>query len=389
MVSTEFIDWLRPLIVAAIGLSSSASVFFILLSGYRYMTSRGNPDGLVVAKSTLKNALIGLVVVIGSTLIMSTFTNSLDVTNRNSETLTYKLDEIEGEDGSGGVAGLAIGVMSGFLSDFISSLGRPFVEGLRDYSQNTPTVSNNENVFTLWLVVLGISNGLFLLGVILVGFRIMSAGSLGLHEVDLKQSMLRLAVIFILMNTSIYLIDSLIDIANKMNEIVTGSELRIWEVLLVKLKDVGNERIASLLMMVIFVATSLAMLVFYVIRIVKIFFGAVIAPLVLLCFVLPVLRDVSLSLIRAYVINIFLLFFHSIILILSSTLFDDLGEKDNGVLMPLILGIATLVLLLKSQGVINEVSIIRTGSRVIGRTGQMLYKGVRGNSSSKEVEQLG
>src|SRR3989344_7165189 len=61
-------------IITLIGTASA--VFFLIKGGYHYIISSGNPESLIQAKKTIRNALIGLVIILGAGLIISTFQNA-------------------------------------------------------------------------------------------------------------------------------------------------------------------------------------------------------------------------------------------------------------------------------------------------------------------------
>jgi hypothetical protein len=54
-----------------------ASVAFIIYGGYKYMYSAGSPDGMVKARKTIMNAVVGLVLSILSVAIVNTISGSL------------------------------------------------------------------------------------------------------------------------------------------------------------------------------------------------------------------------------------------------------------------------------------------------------------------------
>ena len=66
VVNATVQDYLRPIMFALVGLAGAVSAFFLVVGGIEYMTSSGKPDKLEHAKKTLKNALIGLILVIGA-----------------------------------------------------------------------------------------------------------------------------------------------------------------------------------------------------------------------------------------------------------------------------------------------------------------------------------
>jgi hypothetical protein len=53
------------------------SVGFIIYGGYKYMISAGSPDGMVAARKTILNAVIGLVISIGSVAIVRTIAEKM------------------------------------------------------------------------------------------------------------------------------------------------------------------------------------------------------------------------------------------------------------------------------------------------------------------------
>lgn len=58
--------YITPAMLTISGLATLVCTFFIVVGGIRYMTSSGNPEKLFQAKTVLKNALIGLVIVLAA-----------------------------------------------------------------------------------------------------------------------------------------------------------------------------------------------------------------------------------------------------------------------------------------------------------------------------------
>ena len=48
-----------------------ASVIFIIIGGFRYMTSAGDPNGIKAAKVTIMNAIIGLIITLSAVAIVN------------------------------------------------------------------------------------------------------------------------------------------------------------------------------------------------------------------------------------------------------------------------------------------------------------------------------
>lgn len=57
-------------------LAGTVAVLFIIIGGFQYITSAGNPDGIYKAKQTLLYAIIGLIVVILSFAIVKFVINA-------------------------------------------------------------------------------------------------------------------------------------------------------------------------------------------------------------------------------------------------------------------------------------------------------------------------
>lgn len=57
--------------------SAYASVIFIIYGGYKYMISAGSPDGMVGARKTIMNAVIGLIISLSAVAIINTVARGL------------------------------------------------------------------------------------------------------------------------------------------------------------------------------------------------------------------------------------------------------------------------------------------------------------------------
>lgn len=59
-------SFVTPVVSTLIGIASIAVVFFLINGGIQLMSSSGNPDRLEHAKKVIRNAIIGLVIVIAA-----------------------------------------------------------------------------------------------------------------------------------------------------------------------------------------------------------------------------------------------------------------------------------------------------------------------------------
>ncbi len=112
----------------------------------------------------------------------------------------------------------------------------------------------------------------------------------------------------------------------------------------------------SLLLTVLFLILGFGLLVYYVLRLVVIYLGAVLAPLIVLMQLLPFTKGFTVAAVRTYFYTIFVLFIHAIILSLAAGLLASLASEqiDDQGLLTLIIGIATLTLMLKTPKTIAK-----------------------------------
>ena len=185
-------------------IAASAAVFFLVKGGYEYITSTGKPDALEGAKKTIRNALIGLVLVLGAGLIVSTLTNALNPQSLSSTTGAINVTPINTIKPSDGLTQVLIDAVSGFLQNLVQSATKPIVDGIISFLATTPNLLTNQVVLKFWLVILGITDSLFVVVVALLGLHFMSAESLGFEEVELKHLLPRIALAFLGANVSLF-----------------------------------------------------------------------------------------------------------------------------------------------------------------------------------------
>ena len=76
-ISTYIWKIVLNIIEIALQLIGYMTVGFIIFGGYRYMTSAGSPDGMVKARKTITNAIIGLILSILSVGIVNLVAGAL------------------------------------------------------------------------------------------------------------------------------------------------------------------------------------------------------------------------------------------------------------------------------------------------------------------------
>ena len=65
-VTSTLNNYITPIIASLAGLATLVATGFLIVGGIAYMTSSGRPDKLEHAKKVIRNALIGLVLVLGA-----------------------------------------------------------------------------------------------------------------------------------------------------------------------------------------------------------------------------------------------------------------------------------------------------------------------------------
>ena len=357
VVNVQLSDFLQPLVQALITLAGLTAGFFVVISGLEYMTSRGNPKRLNHAKRTLKNAVLGLLLVIAAAFIFNFLNTAYNTAAPIGQSMAPPIIAVS-EPPPEGLAGKILITTSNLLRHIIISTFDPFINLIRYLSLETPLAGSNEVVIKLWLAVLGIANSLFILVTVLLGLRLMSASTFGFDELSLRRLLPRLGLIFLVMNSSLLLIDIIISISNAMLDALwaatgVGDPWLSWQALT---ENGAAANFVSLLLTVLFLILSFGLLVYYVLRLVVIYLGAVLAPLIVLMQLLPFTKGFTLAAIRTYFYTIFVLFIHAIILSLSAGLLASLTTKqiDDQGLLTLIIGIATLTLMLKTPKTIAK-----------------------------------
>lgn len=375
-------DYIGPTVKKMLaGLASLACVFFIMHGGYMYMASSGNPNSLETAKRILRNAMVGLVLVIGAATLTAMLSGAYGQNNQSNNATLPALEAIEPEEAGNGLVEVIIKAVTGFLNNIIQSVASPFLSALDFFTKETPLMASNSGVFNLWLAVVAITNVLFILIVALIGFHVMSATSFGFDEIDLKHMLPRIGLAFLLLNTSIFLIDAVIQLSNVLISAISkiSGASTVWETLTSVADESGGQGAAALLVMLVFLVFSVILLIYYIGRLVTLFLGAVLSPLVIALWLIPSFKDFSVSAIKTYAITIFVLFVHVVTLQLASTLFAGMsmvgGNSTPNVLMSMVIGLATVLVLLRTQGMMMQFSYVSLGANNTRKLGSQFING--------------
>ena len=279
------------------------------------------------------------------------------------------------ESESGLVASIIDGLV-GLGRHIISSLGQPVIDLLSQLTDQTPMLGQNPVIGRLWLVVLGLANSLLVLVVVLLGLGMMTGASLGLGGGGLKPLLPKLVGTFLAMNLSLVLAETLIGLSNALirgfRAAVPTTDL--WASLQVLADSASGTGLAGLLLLGLVIVLALALVIYYLIRLIQLYVGVVLAPLVILLGLLPPLRDFAYASFRAYLSTVFILFIHVVLLGVGASLFSVL--PGSGGLVDLLVAAALIIVLLKTPKVLGQLNYLSLSSRNIVRLADMLAAGI-------------
>ena len=381
-VSSSMQSYVAPIVQAMSALAALGCVLFLIYAGYQYMTSSGQPESLAAAKHTIRNALLGLILVLAAGTLTTIFANAYHPSVASLANNLPSLSAIQPDKTSSGIVGVIIDAVTGILNDIVQSVAAPFLKALSDFTSGTPLIAGNSAVFNLWLAVTGLADAIFVVVVALLGLHMMSASTFGLEEAEFKHLLPQIGLTFLLINSSVFIIDGLISFSNAMIHAlrVGFGPTNVWTVLTDVAKNSGGYGLAALLIMVASLILAVVLLVYYVGRIVMIYLGAVLAPLVLLMWLVPGFKDFATSAAKVYAATIFVLFVHVVILELAASLFTGMmaGNPANvpDPLMSMIVGVAALIALLKTQSFMMQLSYVSVGPRTARKLGTEFINGI-------------
>jgi len=379
---TAMREYVTPTIRTLAALASIACVFFLVNGGYLYMTSAGKPDTLDHAKRVMRNAVLGLVIVLAAATLTSILTSAYGHPAGIAGSTLPNLQAIPAQSVNNGLIDVLIKAVTGLLNNIVQAVATPFLAAFDFFTKSTPLMASNPSIFNLWLAIVGMTDVLFVIVLALLGFHVMSAATFGFDEIEFKHLLPRIGLVFLLLNTSIFAIDGIIELSNALITAIgkVSGASTVWATLTSVVKESGGQGVAALLMMLAFLIFSVFLLVYYVLRLVTLFVGAVLSPVIILVWLVPGFRDFSETAIKTYITTIFVLFVHVVILLLAASLFTGMAATGSNqvpdTLMAMVVGLATVMALLKTQNVMTQFSYVSMGSRNTRKLGGQFMNGV-------------
>ena len=368
-------------------IASIAALFFLIRGGYLYVTSAGSPDTLESAKKTIKNALIGLVLVLTAGMIVSIFSNSWGTNSGGTSTSSIGITPIEAVKPPDGLTVILTDAVSGLLQMLIVSSAKPIMNGVIGYLTVTPTLLNNTVVRDFWLIILGITDSLFVVVVALLGLRFMSAESFGFEEIELRHLLPKLGLAFVGANVSLFLADYAIVTCNALVSAVLNSTGGLSQALL---SDAVNPvagithttPFITLVFLLLFLIVSIVLLLMYISRLIFISLGAVLSPLIFLMWSMPKFADFAEIAVKSYLVSVFTIFVHVVVIQLASAFITLPSSTDNSV-VAIIVGIGLFFTLLKIPQMLMQMAFYSTGFSHINRMGKQIMNVISTDQSAQ------
>jgi hypothetical protein len=367
-------------------IATASSVFFLIKGGYTYITSTGSPRALESAKITIRNALVGLLMVLSANIVVSVLQNSLGPTVPTGGNSVLEITAIEAVEPSDGLTQVLIDAVSGFIQNIVESSTAPVVDGVIAYLTTTPTLFDNEVVRSFWLVSLGIVDALFVLVVALLGLQVMSAEALGFDEIELKQLLPRIGLAFLGANISLFLADYVILTSNTLVKAVldsTGGLNHAWVVNAVSPTALitGTTPLIILVFLVLFLVVSIVLLLLYISRLILISLMAVLSPFIFLLWTLPKFSDFASIASKSYLVTVFVVFVHVVMLQLASS-FLTLPEHNENSLISIAVAIGLFFTLLKVPSLMMQMVFYTTRNGTFKKLGGQIINVITTDNSS-------
>lgn len=367
-------------------IASAAAVFFLVKGGYLYFSSTGKPEVLDEAKKTIKNALIGLVIVLAAGTIVSLFSNAFDFSSGSGSASSISLTPINTVKPSDGLTQVLTDSVSAFIQNIVESATKPIVDGIISYLTTTPNLLDNAIILKFWLVMLGITDTLFVLVIALLGLHFMSASTFGFEEVQLRQLLPRIGIAFLGANTSLFLADYVIVTCNALVKGVLNSTNGLnhaWVTNAINLDNLagGTTPLITLIFLVLFLILAIVLLLMYVSRLIMISLGAVLSPFIFLLWTIPKCADFAEIAIKSYLVTVFIVFVHVVIIQLASS-FLAMPENNNNSLIPIAVAIGLFITLLKVPSLMMQMVLYTSRNGTFKKLGSQIINVITTDNSA-------
>lgn len=238
------------------------------------------------------------------------------------------------------------------ISDGLHSMVHGVMGSSLNFITQTPPAGSYKSptVQTLWGVVRGIADAALVLVALFTGFNVMARQHLGSPYHGAMEVLPRLILGALLVNTSLSWGRLAIDANNALCQAIGQTSLPAWQH-----ADVGTQALVNVIATLIYLVTSLLLLLQMLMRLALIDVLLVAAPLGLLCWVLPQTNGWARLWSTSFFGIVFTQFVQVIALKLGGSLLTDLTPMaSDAALLSVFLGVAVLVVTLKIPGLMRH-----------------------------------
>ena len=357
-------------------ISAAAAAFFLVRGGFIYITSTGKPEALADAKKTIRNAVLGLVVILAANVIINVFSSALTGSNGSTAPSNLTFAQVETVKPSNGLTQVLIDAVDGMLQNVVESATKPVVDSILGFLTTTPQLLDNATITKFWLIILSITDSLFVIFTALLGLNLMSASTFGFEEIEFKHLLPRIGLAFLGANTSLFMADYLVKAGNALVTGVigaTGGLNLAWITDAVTLANITNQTAPLIIFvfLLIFLIVAIVLLFIYVTRLIVIALGAVLSPLVFLLWLLPATSEMAAMSIKGYAVTVFTVFIHVVTIQLAGA-FLTLPAQSGSSLMAIAVAIGLLLTLLKIPTVMMQLVLFSSRVGSVKRIGSQI-----------------
>ena len=237
------------------------------------------------------------------------------------------------------------------ISDALRSVVNGVLNSSLNFITQTPPAGSYESatVQTLWGVVRAIANAALALVALWGGFNLLARERVGSPYHEAMELFPRLVLGALLANTSLSWAQLVIDANNALCQAVGQTSLPAWE-----RADSATQQLVDVIATLIYLVTSLLLLLQMLMRLALIDVLLVAAPLGLLCWMLPQTQSWARLWSATFFTAVFTQFVQVLALKLGGSLLTELAPMaPDAALLALFLGVAVLALTLKIPGLLR------------------------------------
>lgn len=391
--SSEITNYTSSTLSIITTIAGVAVVFFLVKGGFGYLTSSGSPERLEEAKKTIRNAIVGLVVIIASGLIVSVFRNALKVAPGVGTGSSISITPINTVAPSNGLTQVLIDAVTSFIQNIVQSATKPIVDGIIGFLTITPSLLGNSVVSNFWLVSLGITDSLFVVVVALLGLQLMSATTFGFEEVGLKTLLPRVGLAFLGANISLFLADYVITTANALTTTVlnaTGGLNQAWILDAINPASfiTGGTPLITLIFLVLFLIVAVVLLLMYISRLILVSVAGAISPFIFLLWSIPKFADIAEMAVKSYFVTVFTVFINVVVIQLASSFLVIPGNSNNS-LVSILIAIGLFATLLKTPSLMMELVLYASKNQTLKNMGRQVVNVVSSGANSAIIRAKG